>query len=172
MRHTSCQPTSGSWLKLFPRLFISPPVHILSRFVYKQQSSYFNVPHTLHHVLHYLPIHRLSCPYLLFFTYSFLLLRASGDFVNTIFMYLSTQMQFLHNTSNIYAHLEELRYKPEGRRFDFRWYHWKMFRWNNASGRNMAPGSNRPLTEMSTRKTSWWAKVDVAYGWLPYHSNL
>jgi len=45
------------------------------------------------------------------------------------------------------AHLTEaLRYKPEGRGFDSRW------------GRNMTLGSTQPLTEMSTKNSTWWSK--------------
>jgi len=49
------------------------------------------------------------------------------------------------------AHLvEELRYKPEGRGFDFFY-----FSMNNPSGRTTVLGSIQPLTEMSTTNTSW-----------------
>ena len=41
--------------------------------------------------------------------------------------------------------VEALRYKPEGRGF--------------VSGRTMALGSTRPLTEMSTRNISWGVKA-------------
>jgi hypothetical protein len=43
--------------------------------------------------------------------------------------------------------VEKLRYKLEGRGFDYRWCH--------PSGRNMALGWTQPLTEMSTRNISW-----------------
>jgi len=42
--------------------------------------------------------------------------------------------------------LEALRYKLEGRGFDFRWSNWL-----NASGYIMAWVSTQPLAEMSTR---------------------
>jgi hypothetical protein len=44
-----------------------------------------------------------------------------------------------------------------------------IFHWHNPSGRTMALGSTQPLTEMSTRNTSWWVK---AYGWQPYHLHV
>jgi hypothetical protein len=47
---------------------------------------------------------------------------------------------------------EALRYKPEGRGFDSRWYN---FHWHNPSGRTMVLGSTQPLTEMSTINISW-----------------
>ena len=43
--------------------------------------------------------------------------------------------------------VEALRYKPEGRGFDSRWY--------NLSDRTMALGLTQPLIEMSTRNISW-----------------
>jgi hypothetical protein len=52
--------------------------------------------------------------------------------------------------------VEALRYKPEGRGFDSRWYH--------AFGRTIALGSTPPLTEMSTRSISWGVKAASALG--------
>ena len=46
--------------------------------------------------------------------------------------------------------VEALRYKSEGRGFDFRWC---------PSGHTVALGSTQPLTEMSTRNTYWGAKA-------------
>jgi hypothetical protein len=162
MRHTSCHPASGSWLKLFPHLFTSPPVHFLSRFLYKNI-----LPVLISHILCtmlctiflFTDCHALHCDSSL--TYSFLLLRVSAFVANTIFRNLSTRMQFLHNTSNIYAHFEALRYKTGRSRVRFPMVSLEFFA-DSASGRTMAPGSNQPLTEMSTRNTSWWAKAAVA----------
>ena len=50
--------------------------------------------------------------------------------------------------------VEALRYKPEGRVFDFRWGHGKIFS-DIPSARTMALGSTQPLTKMSTRSISW-----------------
>jgi hypothetical protein len=46
--------------------------------------------------------------------------------------------------------VEALRYKPEGRAFDSRLYHFD---------RAVALGSTQPLTEISTRNISWGIKV-------------
>jgi hypothetical protein len=54
--------------------------------------------------------------------------------------------------------VEALRYKPEGRGFDSRWYH-SNFSLNNPFGRSTALGSTQPLTEMSTRNISWGIKA-------------
>jgi len=54
--------------------------------------------------------------------------------------------------------VEALRYKPEGRGFDSRWYHWN-FSFTYPSGRNMAMRSTQPLTEISTRNISWEVKA-------------
>jgi len=56
--------------------------------------------------------------------------------------------------------VEALRYKPEIRRFDFRWCHWSFSR-HNPSGRTMALGLTQPLTEMSTENISWGVKRPV-----------
>jgi len=50
--------------------------------------------------------------------------------------------------------IKALRWKPAGRGFDSRWCHWN-FSGNHPSGCTMALGSTQPLTEMSTRYTSW-----------------
>jgi hypothetical protein len=55
--------------------------------------------------------------------------------------------------------VEALRYKPEGRGFDSRW-----FLCHNPSSRTMALGLTQPLTKMSTRNTSWGVKVAGAEG--------
>jgi hypothetical protein len=44
-----------------------------------------------------------------------------------------------------------------------------IFHWHNPSSRIVALGSTQPLTEMSTRNTSWGVKVAGAYDWKPYH---
>jgi len=49
--------------------------------------------------------------------------------------------------------VEALRYKSEGRHFDFRWCH-GIFYMHNPSVRTMALGLTQPLTEMSTRNIS------------------
>ena len=54
--------------------------------------------------------------------------------------------------------VEALRYKPEGRGFDSRWYHWN-FSCHVPSGCIMALGLTQPLTEMSTRNISWGVKA-------------
>ena len=51
--------------------------------------------------------------------------------------------------------VEALRYKPEGRGFDYRWCHWNFSIDIILPGRTMALGSTQPLTEMSTRNVSW-----------------
>jgi hypothetical protein len=48
-----------------------------------------------------------------------------------------------------------LRYKSEGRWFDPSGVT-GFFRWHISSDRTMALGSTQPLTEMSTRRISWW----------------
>ena len=62
-----------------------------------------------------------------------------------------------------------LHYTPEGRGFDSRWCHWN---WHNPSGRTMALRWTQPLTEMSTRNISWWAKAVGAWGWQHYHFHM
>jgi hypothetical protein len=57
--------------------------------------------------------------------------------------------------------VEALRYEPEGRRFDSRCVI-GIFHCLNPSGRTMAVGSTQPLTEMSTRNTSWEVKATGA----------
>jgi hypothetical protein len=61
--------------------------------------------------------------------------------------------------------VEALRYKPEGRGFDSRW-------WHNPFGHTMALGSTQPLTEMSTRNISWGIDAAGAYGWQSYHLHV
>ena len=56
--------------------------------------------------------------------------------------------------------VEALRYKSEGRGFDFRWGHWLVHRLN-PSGPTMALGSTQPLTEMSTRNICWGQRRPV-----------
>jgi len=53
-----------------------------------------------------------------------------------------------------------LCYNSEGRWFDPSWCHW-IFYWQNPSDRTMALGSTQPLTEMSTRSTSWGQRRPV-----------
>ena len=53
--------------------------------------------------------------------------------------------------------VEALRYEPEGRRFDSRWYHWN-FSLTHSFRCTMALGLTHPLTEMSTRNISWGGK--------------
>ena len=52
--------------------------------------------------------------------------------------------------------VEALRYKPEGRGFYSNSI--RIFHLHNPSGRTMALGLTQPLTEMSTRNTSWGVK--------------
>ena len=47
--------------------------------------------------------------------------------------------------------VKELRYKPEGRGFETRWFH--------PSSSTMVPRSTQPLTEMSTRDIFWRVKA-------------
>jgi hypothetical protein len=47
-----------------------------------------------------------------------------------------------------------------------------IFHWHNPSGRTMALGSTRPLTEMSTRNISWGLKAAGALGWQLYHIHV
>jgi hypothetical protein len=49
--------------------------------------------------------------------------------------------------------VEALRYKSEGRRFDFIVI--AIFHLHNHFGHTMTLGSSQPLTEMSTRNISW-----------------
>jgi hypothetical protein len=51
--------------------------------------------------------------------------------------------------------VEALRYKPEGRGFDSRWFYWIFFIDHNPSGRTMTLGLTQPLTKMITRNVSW-----------------
>jgi hypothetical protein len=76
-----------------------------------------------------------------------------------IYFYSSRECCYCQNKifQNAVARLvEALRYKPEGRGFDSRWYHW------NFSGRAMDLGLTQPLTEMSTRNISWGVKAASA----------
>ena len=52
---------------------------------------------------------------------------------------------------------EALRFKLEGHRFHSGWGHWD-FSLTYPSRCTMALGSNRPLTEMSTRNIFWGVK--------------
>jgi len=54
--------------------------------------------------------------------------------------------------------VEALHYKPEGRGFDSRWCHSNFSLTYNPSSRTVALESTQPLTEMSTRNTSWGVK--------------
>jgi len=47
---------------------------------------------------------------------------------------------------------DALRYEPDGRGFDSRW-------WHNPSGRTTALGSTKLVKEMSTRNISWVVKA-------------
>ena len=77
--------------------------------------------------------------------------------------FFSLTSQFAHDArsqkpKNTLQHypliLLALRYKPEGRGFDFRWCHWN-FSLTYPSGRTMALRLTQPLTEISTRTISW-----------------
>ena len=50
--------------------------------------------------------------------------------------------------------IETLRYMPEGRGFDSRWYYWNFSLKNHSDGA-LVLGSTQPLTEMSTRNIYW-----------------
>jgi hypothetical protein len=63
--------------------------------------------------------------------------------------------------------VEALHYKPNGRRFDFRWCHW-----HQPSGHTISLGSTQPQTEMHTRYTSWGVKVAGAEGWRSCHLHV
>jgi hypothetical protein len=56
--------------------------------------------------------------------------------------------------------VEALRYKPEGRGFEFRWCHLGFFIDNTLPA---TLGSKQPLTEMSTRNISWEVNTANAY---------
>ena len=47
--------------------------------------------------------------------------------------------------------VQELRYKPEGRGFSFRWCHWNVSVTYKPSSHTMALGLTQPITEMSCR---------------------
>ena len=47
-----------------------------------------------------------------------------------------------------------------------------IFHWHNPSDPTMALGLTQPLTEMSTRNTSWEVKAAGTYGWQPYHLHV
>ena len=66
---------------------------------------------------------------------------------------------------------EALRYKPEDRGFDSRWFN-GIFHCLNFSGRTMALGLTQPLTEMSIRNISWGVKAAGALGWRTYHLHV
>ena len=55
--------------------------------------------------------------------------------------------------------VDALRYKWEGRGFDYRWCHLIFFLLHNPSGRTMTLGSTQPLTEMSTGNVFWGVKA-------------
>ena len=64
-----------------------------------------------------------------------------------------------------------LRYKPEGRGFDSRWWHWN-FSLTQSFWPHYGPGLTQPLTEMSTRNIFWGVKATGALGWQPYHLHV
>ena len=47
-----------------------------------------------------------------------------------------------------------------------------IFHWLNPSGRTIALVSAQPLTEMSTRNSSWGEEAVGAYGWQRYHVHM
>jgi hypothetical protein len=47
-----------------------------------------------------------------------------------------------------------------------------VFHWLNPSVLTMALGSTPPLTEKTTRSSSWGVKVAGVYGWQPYHLHV
>ena len=59
-------------------------------------------------------------------------------------------MEFGHAVARL---REALRYKPEGRGFDSKWYKWNFHRLN-PFGRTTVLESTQPLIEMSTRDIS------------------
>jgi hypothetical protein len=69
--------------------------------------------------------------------------------------------------------VEGLRYKPEGRGFDFRLWD-RNFYWYNPSGRTMTLGSIQPPSEMSAKNIYWVEGVNAAgaWGWQPYHVHV
>jgi hypothetical protein len=54
--------------------------------------------------------------------------------------------------------VEALRYKPDGRGFDYRWYHWNSSL-TYSFRRTMVLESTQPLTEISTRNISCGIKA-------------
>ena len=75
--------------------------------------------------------------------------RVQSNTSNEIFR--STSRKMGHAVAQL---VQALRYKRGGRGFDSRWCHWDFY-WHNPSGRIVALGSTQPLTEMSTRNTTW-----------------
>ena len=47
-----------------------------------------------------------------------------------------------------------------------------IFHWHNPSGHTVALGLTQPLTEMSTRNTSWGVMAAGAYGWQLCHLHV
>jgi hypothetical protein len=58
-------------------------------------------------------------------------------------------LQYLTAGNTVAQLVEALRYKPEGRRFDFLWGHWD-FLLTYPSGRTLVLGLTQPRREMST----------------------
>jgi hypothetical protein len=71
-------------------------------------------------------------------------LRLGLIYTNIVFHYISAGMWWLRHWGKNWNVVGSF---PDGV--------FKIFHWHNHSGRNMALGSTRPLTEMSTRNISW-----------------
>ena len=61
--------------------------------------------------------------------------------------------------------VQTLPYKPGGRGFDSPWG-------INLSASTTAPGSNKPLKEMSTRGISWRVMVSGVWGWWNFQIHV
>ena len=67
--------------------------------------------------------------------------------------------------------VEALRFKSEGCGLDSWWCNLDFYLLN-PSGRTMALGSNKPLTDISARNISWRVKTAGVYGWQLYDLQM
>ena len=67
--------------------------------------------------------------------------------------------------------VEELRYKPEGRGFDFRWCHWN-FSLTQFFRPHYGPGVDSASNKNEYQEYFLGVKAAGAYGWQPYHFHV
>jgi len=93
------------------------------------------------------------------------------------YILISVTVFLLHYIIHVYGRhavwqfVVALRYKPEGRGFDSRRWHW-IFHGLNPSGRTMGLGSTQSITETRTRPISWGVKGAGWQDWRSYHLEV